>query len=184
MMKKQLLLVMGACLLAHSALAAAPDTSAPKPPDPLRAWVGLKDGASLETWVNWHISEEKRLVAQLLAVKGPRTVDNTLALYDQAQANLTLAGNQAYLMFSVHAQKAVRDKAQALVQEISTETTTLALNQDVYKAVAAVDVTKADAATRHYKDWTMLEYKLGGVAKTTRPARRSTSCRTRQPTYR
>jgi thimet oligopeptidase len=165
MMKKQLMLVLGACLLAHSALAAEPETAAAKPSDPLRAWVGLKDPASMESWVNWQISEEKRLIAQLLAVKGPRTVDNTLAPYDEAQTHLTLAGNQAYLMFAVHAQKTVREKAQALLQVISTEGTILSLNQDVYKALSAVDVSKGDAATKHYKDWILLEYKLGGVDK-------------------
>ena len=164
-MKKQLLLMLATCLLAQTALAAAPETTAPKPADPLRAWVGLKDGASLETWVNWQVSEEKRLIAQLLAVKGQRTVDNTLALFDQALMHLSLANNETNLMFSVHAQKPVRDKAQALVQVISAETTTLALNQDVYKALVAVDVSKADAPTKHYKDRVLLESRLAGVDK-------------------
>ena len=163
-MKKLLLLVVGACLLAHSAPAAEPETAA-KPADPLHAWVGLKDPAAMEAWANWHIFEEKRLIAELLAVKGPRTVQNTLAPYDEAQTHLTLAGNQTYLMFAVHAQKPVREKAQSLLQVISAEGTTLSLNQDVYKALSAVDVSKGDAATKHYKDWILLEYKLGGVDK-------------------
>jgi thimet oligopeptidase len=163
-MQKMTLVLLGACISASSAFAAAP-AATPAPPDPLHAWVGLKNGDSLATWVDWHIAEEKRLIAEMLAVKGPRTPQNTLALYDQAQVHLTLAGNQTYIMFSLNADKSIRDKGQALVQVISTEATILTLNQDVYKALSAVDVSSADAATKHYKDRILLEYRLGGVDK-------------------
>ena len=136
-----------------------------KPVDPLHAWVGLKDGSSLENWDQWHIAEERRLVAQLLAVKGPRTVENTLLPFDRAEMNLTLAGNQTQIMFAVNPNKDVRDKAQALAQVVAAEGAAVALNQDIYHALAAVDVTKADAATKHYMERNLLEYRLGGVDK-------------------
>ena len=136
-----------------------------KPADPLHAWVGLTNGASLENWDNWHIAEERRLIAGMLAVKGPRTVDNTLLPFDRAEEHLTLAGDQTSIMFSVNPEKDIRDKAQALLQVVSAEGTSLALNQDIYHALAAVDVTQADAATKHYMDRTLLEYRLGGVDK-------------------
>jgi thimet oligopeptidase len=136
-----------------------------KPADLLHAWVGLTNGASLENWDNWHIAEERRLIVGMLAVKGPRTVDNTLLLFDRAEEHLTLAGDQTSIMFSVNPEKDIRDKAQALLQVVSAEGTSLALNQDIYHALAAVDVTQADAATKHYMDRTLLEYRLGGVDK-------------------
>ena len=135
------------------------------PADPLHAWVGLKDAAGLESWVQWHLGEEKRLIAELEAVKEKRTVENTLAKYDEAVTHLQVAGDQAYILFSVSPNKAIRDKGQALVQVISAEQTALALNQAVYMALKATDVTAADAATKHYVDRLQLEYRLGGVDK-------------------
>ena len=136
-----------------------------KPVDALHAWVGLKDAAGLESWVQWHIGEEKRLIAELEAVKGKRSVENTLAKYDEATMHLGIAGDQANIMFSVHPEKAIRDKGQALVQVISAEATALALNQAVYAALKEIDVSDSDAATKHYVDRLLLEYRLAGVDK-------------------
>jgi thimet oligopeptidase len=136
-----------------------------KPVDPLHAWVGLKAPADLDNWIRWQISEEQRLIAQMLAVKGPRTVENTLLPFDRAEMHLTLAGDQGGIMFEVHPDKAVRDKAQALLQVVSAEDASVSLNQDIYKALVAVDVSQADPATKHYMDRTLLEYRLGGVDK-------------------
>jgi len=158
-----------AVMVCASALAcggAAQAQSAPvKPVDPLHAWVGLKAPADLDNWIRWQISEEQRLIAQMLAVKGPRTVENTLLPFYRAEMHLTLAGDQGGIMFEVHPDKAVRDKAQALLQVVSAEDASVSLNQDIYKALVAVDVSQADPATKHYMDRTLLEYRLGGVDK-------------------
>ena len=136
-----------------------------KPADPVHAWVNLHAPADLDNWVQWHISEERRLVAQTLAVKGARTEANTLEPFDRAELNLTLAGYQSSVMFQVNPNKDIRDKAQALVQVISQEQTSLALNHDVYTALAAVPAAKADPATKHYLERNLLEYRLAGVDK-------------------
>ncbi|NUQ27991.1 MAG: hypothetical protein HOQ35_05700 [Acidobacteriaceae bacterium] len=61
------------------AVPAIAQTAAPKPPvDPLHAWVGMTSPADLENWVNYHIAEEKKAVAEILAVNGTRTLENTL----------------------------------------------------------------------------------------------------------
>ena len=85
---------------------------AAKPVDSLHAWVGLRAASDLEAWTQWHISEENRLIAALLAVKGTRTPDNTLELYDQVQFHLAIASNEVGLLFEVHPQPGIRDKAQ------------------------------------------------------------------------
>src|ERR1700753_3725478 len=147
-------------------LAASPAQTAPaKPADPTHVWVGLTDAASLDNWVRCHIAEERRRIAQALAVQGPRTEANTLLPIDRAFMNLTLAGGQSGVMFEIHPQKSIRDKAQELVQVVAAEQATLALNQDIYHALAAVDASHADAATKHYLDRTLLEYRLAGVDK-------------------
>lgn len=153
-------------LFAVPVLCASVALAAPtKPVDPTHAWVGLKSPADLDNWVQWHISEERRLVAQMLAVKGARTEANTLTPYDDAMANLTLASNQAGIMFEVHADKAIRDKAQELVQVIAKEAADVSLNHDIYAALQGVSTAKADGATKHYVERSLLEYRLAGVDK-------------------
>ena len=60
-------------LMVCASVFAGAQTAPVKPVDPLHAWVGLKSPADLDNWVRWQISEEQRLIAQMLAVKGPRT---------------------------------------------------------------------------------------------------------------
>ena len=133
--------------------------------DPLHVWVGTLDRTSAEQWVEAHLANEQKYVAALLAVKGPRTLENTLRPYDDAQNELAVAASQAYLMYALAPQKEVRDASQALEQKIQSVATELSLNREVYRALAAVDVSAADPATRHYMEHTLLEYRLAGVDK-------------------
>ncbi len=120
---------------------------------------------SAEKWVADHLAQEQKYVDELLAAKTPRTVENTLQPFDNAQNELGVAGAEAYLMYAVAPQKDVRDAGQALAQQVQQANTILYLNQDVYRALASVDVSAADSATRHYMERTLLEYRLAGVDK-------------------
>ncbi|MGA2101539.1 MAG: M3 family metallopeptidase [Candidatus Sulfotelmatobacter sp.] len=133
--------------------------------DPLHIWVGKLDRPAAEKWVGDHLAKEQKDVDTLLAVKGARTIENTLRPFDDAQNELGIAGSEAYLMFAVAPQKDVRDAGQALAQKIQEANTVLYLNQDVYRALAAIDLSAADPATRHYVERTLLEYRLAGVDK-------------------
>src|SRR5271163_3671007 len=124
---------------------------------------GKADGVALETWAKARIEEYQKNIDQLLAVEGVRTIENTLGPFDDAQAELTTAGQLASLLDSVHPEKDVRDMAQALTQKVSEIGTLLSLNQDVYHALSAIDLTSADSATRHYVERTLLQYRLSGV---------------------
>jgi thimet oligopeptidase len=133
--------------------------------DPLHAWNAGADPASLETWVNARLAAAKADVDKVVAVTGAHTVENSLRPYDDAQNELAVAGNEAYLMYAVGDAPALRDKGQALVSTISSVTTDLSLNQKVYRALAAVSLPADDAATKHYLERTLLEYRLAGVDK-------------------
>jgi thimet oligopeptidase len=135
------------------------------PADPLHAWVSGNDPAVLETWVNQRLDEEKADVDKLLAATGPRTVENTLRPFDDAQNQLALAGNNAALLYSLADAAALRDKGQAMTAKVSSASTELSLNPKVYSALAAVPLPANDPATRHYLERTLLEYKLSGVDK-------------------
>ena len=80
----------------------------------------------------------------------------------------------------MHPSKPVRDKAQQLAQRVAEAATALSLNQEVYRALAAVDASKADDATRHYVERTLLQYRLAGVDKDEPRAPSCANCRTRR----
>jgi thimet oligopeptidase len=126
-------------------------------------WGKPVDPATFEKRVNEQLGMAQKSIDQLLAVKGARTVDNTLVPYDHAIRSLDTAAYQSGLMQSVNPDAAIRDRAQAMVERASAAFTTLALNPALYHALAALDVSKADPATRHYVQRLLLEFRLAGV---------------------
>ena len=126
---------------------------------------GAIDADGLTRWIEGRLAWQARQIETLLAVQGPRTLENTLRPYDDAVAALSAAGSQVSLLDSVHPHKAVRDQARALTQAVAEVGTALSLNQKVYHALAAMDVSQADAATSHYVSQTLLNYRLAGVDK-------------------
>ncbi len=153
--------------LLFTAFSAAAQLKADSQPasDPLHAWLAGSDPAALESWANQRLAEEKADLEKLLAVTGARTVENTLRPYDDAVNQLTIAGDNAYLVFSVADSAALRDEGQELTAKISSAGTDLSLNQGVYRALSAVTLPSNDPATRHYLERTLLEYRLSGVDK-------------------
>ena len=141
---------------------------APKP-DPLHVWIGATTPAALTAWVSDRIAAEQKDLDALMAVKGPRTVENTVRPFDDAQNELAIAGDQAYLLYSLADAADMRDKAQVELNRVSSATTDLSLNQGVYRALAAVPLptgaNKDDLATKHYIERSLLEYRLSGVDK-------------------
>jgi thimet oligopeptidase len=124
---------------------------------------GGESAEALSAWVGARLKAHEKALAALVAVKGPRTTENTLRLYDLAIEQLNLAGAQAGILNSVAADKGVRDQAQAEAQRVGVAASALSLNRDVYEALVAVDLEGASAATRHYVERTILSYRLAGV---------------------
>jgi thimet oligopeptidase len=133
--------------------------------DELHLWAGLKGADEAKAWVEEHLAASRTKIGELLAVDGERTVENTLVPYDRACWHLRMAGSQSGVMFMVHPVAGVRDAAQELSQVIGAEGVALSLNRDVYKALAAVDASGEDAATKYYLERTLLGYRLSGVDK-------------------
>ncbi len=131
----------------------------------LHLWTanGANSPEALTAWVNHRLAAHEAAIVELLAITAPRTPANTLAPYDRAIFELGLAGSQAQVLNSVAASKAVRDQAQLEAERISEAASALSLNQPVYQALAAMDLTNVSAATRHYVSKTLLAYRLAGV---------------------
>jgi len=131
--------------------------------DTLHLWNGPTTAEAAKQWTDHHLAASREKIATLLAIESPHTVSNTLTLFDQAQWHLRMAGSQTGVMFMVHPASAVRDAVQDLSQTVSAEGVALSLNQEVYKALASINATHEDAATRYYLERTLLGYRLSGV---------------------
>ncbi len=126
---------------------------------------GANSAPALVAWVGARLAAHEAALAALLAVEGPRTPENSLRLYDAAIEQLSLAGAQAGVLNSVASDKGVRDQAQMEAQRVAMAGSALSLNRAVYDALAAINLTGADPATRHYVERTLLSYRLSGVDK-------------------
>jgi thimet oligopeptidase len=126
---------------------------------------GAASAEALTAWVSARLAAHQSALAALLAVKEPRTPENSLALYDAAIEQLSLAGAQAGILNSVAADKAVRDQAQMEAQRVAMAGAALSLNRNVYDALSAISLEGASPATKHYVERTLLGYRLAGVDK-------------------
>jgi thimet oligopeptidase len=139
----------------------AQETTASQP----TLWSSKPDVTAFEKIENDRLAAAQKVIDELVAVKEARTIENTLAPFDEAMHQLNSAQYFAGLMQQVHPEAAFRDRATEMVRKVSAAATALALNRQVYDALTALDVSKVDAATRYYVQRQLLEFKLAGVDK-------------------
>jgi thimet oligopeptidase len=128
-------------------------------------WAGKPDIAAFEKIETDRLAAGLRSIDKLLSAKGPRTIENTLVPFDEAVHQNNSAGYFAELMEQVHPDATFRDRATLMLTKASAAQTAVALNHEVYNALAALDLSKADAATRFYVQRQLLEFRLAGVDK-------------------
>lgn len=165
MNRTRLIPLAGLLLALAVALPAREALPAPMPADVAPFWTGKPDSAAFEARQRKRLALARASIAKMLAVKGPRTIDNTLVPYDEALRQLDMAGSQASLAENVLPDRATRNAAEKLSQDVAAYFTELSLNRGVYDALASLDVAKADAATRHYVTRTLRDFRLAGVDK-------------------
>ncbi len=128
-------------------------------------WSAKPDVAAFEKIENDRLAAAQKAIDEVVAVKDARTIENTLVPFDEAVHQLNSAQYFSGLMQQVHPDATFRDHATAMFQKAGAAATALSPNQDVYKALQALDVSKADPATRYYVQRQLLEFKLAGVDK-------------------
>jgi thimet oligopeptidase len=153
-------------LLALAALLpAASISNAAKAPVDEPFWTGHPNAAQYTKLNQERIANAKAEIAKMLAVKGKRTVENTLVPYDEAGRWLDMAGSQAGLMENVSPDSNVRAAAEKMGQDVSAYATEISLNRGVYDALSAIDLTGADDETRYYVQHDLRDFRLAGVDK-------------------
>jgi len=158
------------CALAAALAVLAPSVPAHAasdvlPPDNAPFFTGNPDAAALKARTEKRIALAQKALDQLLAVKGKRTIANTLAPFDEVSRQLDMAGAQAGLMEETSPDSATRATAEAMSQELSKFITDLSLNRKVYDAMVAMDLKGADDETKFYVEKTLRDFRLSGVDK-------------------
>jgi thimet oligopeptidase len=128
-------------------------------------WASKPDVPAFEKLVSDRLAAAHKAIEQLTATKVPRTVENTVGPFDEAVRQINSALYLAALMQQVHPDAKFRDSATEMVRKASAVQVELSLNRDVYNALAALDVSKADATTQYYVKRQLLEFRLAGVDK-------------------
>lgn len=152
-----------AAIILSSVVLTAGAQEAPPSQPPL--WSSKPDVAAFERIENDRLAAAQKEIDRVVALKEAKTIANTLAAYDEASRQLNAAIYFSSLMEAVHPDAAFRDRATAMTRKVSAAQTALSLNRDVYQALAALDLSHADPATRYYVQRQLLEFRLAGVDK-------------------
>ncbi len=108
------------------------------------------------------LERAKELRPQII-VSTDRTIAGTLALYNELLLNSSASNAMAGLMSEVHPDEAIRDAARECEQAVSRFNSDLALDREMYDALAAVDVSGADPDTQRFLAHTLRDYRSAGV---------------------
>jgi thimet oligopeptidase len=154
------------CLVAALLILVAAGDAQEMPTDQPPLWSTKPDIAAFEKMENGRLLAAQAAIEQVVTVKGSRTIENTLAPYDEAIRQLNAAVNFSILMQQVHPETAFRDHATAMTTKVSSAQTELSLNREVYQALTNLPLQGADAATRYYVQRQLLEFRLAGGTKT------------------
>ncbi|BDG03069.1 M3 family metallopeptidase [Anaeromyxobacter oryzae] len=94
---------------------------------------------------------------------GPAGGVDTLEAFDAAFASLGEAASRASLARNVHPDAALRDAAEAAEQEVDALSTELSLDRGLYDALAGIDVSGEDGATRYFVSKSLRDFRRAGV---------------------
>ena len=109
--------------------------------------------------------EQARGAAAAFRTADAREALAALDRYDTAIGLLTDAASRATLARSVHPDEAMRTAASDCESDVDKAATEISLERPIYDALNRLDVSRADAATRHYVARTLRDFRRAGVDK-------------------
>lgn len=126
-------------------------------------WTNEFDAETFSEMQDERLRRAQEAIDRMLAVEGERTIENTLALYDEALIFLDAAAAQSELMQEVHPSEDFRAASEKISQKVSAFATALSLNRRVFDALSALDLSNADEETSYYAEKTLRDFRLAGV---------------------
>src|SRR5579864_2358567 len=149
-----------ACLVTAITISFATCVAQQMPKNQPPVWSAKPDIAAFERTENDRLAAVQQSLDRLLAVRGARTVENTLVPYDDVIRQLDTAADFANVVENLHPDKSFRDSATLMTTKISSARTSVSLNPAVYRALASMDAQNADLAARYYVQRELLEFRL------------------------
>lgn len=128
-------------------------------------WSNKPGIADFERIENDRLAAAQHAISQITSAPSAHTIENTLVPYDEAVMQLNSAVYFSEIVRQVHPDAAFRDHGAAMTAKVGDAQAALLLNRQVYEALAALDVSQADAATRYYVQRQLLEFRLAGAEK-------------------
>ena len=109
------------------------------------------------------LKRARSILKKIVAVKEPRTVENTLVPFDELLVHVTETGLQGDLVLNTHPEAAMREVADKAYQAARSLESELSLHRPLYDAIAALDVTSADEETKFAMFKILREFRRSGV---------------------
>jgi len=128
-------------------------------------FTGRPDAKKFRAQSEAELKQAKEAIGRMLAVRGPRTIQNTVQVFNEAMAHGENVAYQSHLLEAVHPDSTFRSDAESISQAANKFLDDLSLNRGVYDALVKVDVSKADPATRYFMMRTLRDFRRAGVDK-------------------
>ena len=109
------------------------------------------------------LARGRALLKKILAVKGRRTIENTLLPHNELLRVVQELSAQGELVFNAHVDAAARDAGNKAYQAAMSFLSELNLNRPLYEAFATLKVKGKDAETRHAVFKILRDFKRAGV---------------------
>ena len=126
-------------------------------------YAGITDPPALTARSDEHLAKARQALDRLIAVRGPRTIENTLQPYDDIQIELEAAKAPARAISVLHPDARMRAAADDVSLRADAIDADLKVNRATYDAIAAIDLKRADAETKYYVERVLRAYRLNGV---------------------
>ena len=110
------------------------------------------------------VEQARASVAQFRTAAG-RDWAAALDRYDTAFGLLGNAASRSGLAREVHPDQPMRKAAEQCESDVDKAATELSLDRPTYEALVRLNVSRADAATKHYVEKTIRDFKRAGVDK-------------------
>jgi Zn-dependent oligopeptidase len=128
-------------------------------------YASIADPDSLTKSLGAHLAAAQAKLDQLVAMKGKRTVDNTLRPYDEAEFEMSQAEGPANVVARTHPDERMRDAAEAVLLRARTLGTQKLSNRAVYDALTAIDTNGIDPQVRYYLARERDDFRRNGIDK-------------------
>lgn len=145
--------------------ASAPAVRGSDAPDTTPFLTGLTDPDAVATKLGAHLAAAEQMLNRLVSMTGPRTIDNTLRLYDDVGFEIRNAAGPANILARLHPDERMRQAGEAILLRTRALDARKLDDRGVYDALAAIDASKADADTRYFLARELAAFRRNGVDK-------------------